>query len=55
METEMKVGDVVRLKSSSPRMTVKSIDGDQAICQWFTDKKEHKEDRFPLSSLVVVD
>ncbi len=32
----MQVGDVVRLKSGGPRMTVVSIDMVFATCMWFT-------------------
>lgn len=33
--TNFIVGDVVRLKSGGPRMTIYSIEGIGIICQWF--------------------
>jgi uncharacterized protein YodC (DUF2158 family) len=35
----MKAGDVVRLKSGGPLMTVVEIEEGYAFCQWFNDKK----------------
>jgi len=32
---ELKVGDVVELKSGSDVMTVKSINGDDVVCVWY--------------------
>lgn len=34
-DTPLAVGDVVVLKSGSPRMTIQAIDGDTARCRWF--------------------
>ena len=34
-----KIGDVVMLKSGSPKMTVVSVDGREVWCQWFVDEK----------------
>ena len=56
MHAEIKVGDVVRLKSGGPEMTVKNIGkgtlDDQLLawCDWFDGKKPMK-DSFPLTSL----
>jgi uncharacterized protein YodC (DUF2158 family) len=41
---KLKVGDIVRLKSGGPDMTIESIEslsfmGADYNCQWFTDKK----------------
>lgn len=33
-----KLGDLVRLKSGGPTMTIRGIDGDQYDCTWFNDK-----------------
>ncbi|WP_041432342.1 YodC family protein [Thiobacillus denitrificans] len=38
MESELKVGDVVKLRSGGTRMTVEHIDGDQVACTWFEGK-----------------
>lgn len=36
-------GDVVRLKSGSPSMTVETVAGKQAMCSWFVDQIAHHE------------
>jgi len=41
MANEFERGDVVRLKSGSPDMTVDKIDGDQVTCVWL-DRNESK-------------
>ena len=60
----MKVGDVVKLKSGGPLMTIQEIDHwgivysggnypkDQAKCFWF-DGNEMKEGIFKLDSLIL--
>lgn len=46
-------GDVVRLKSGGPDMTVSSVkDGRMAYCRWFLDNGELKVSQFPLVSLM---
>lgn len=34
--TELKVGDVVRLKSGGPKMTVEEVRPTSVVCIWFT-------------------
>jgi len=58
MEHEFKVGDVVLLKSGSPRMTITLIDKfgtgsthDQAKCVWF-ERASQKEGLFELATLA---
>lgn len=53
MENEIKVGDKVSLNSGGPAMTVNSIRGDEATCEWFD--KEHKlsKENFKLTSLKL--
>jgi uncharacterized protein YodC (DUF2158 family) len=39
---QFKVGDVVRLKSGGPQMTVKEVRRDGKLaCIWFDDKNKH--------------
>lgn len=49
-----KAGDVVRLKSGGPKMTITAIDGNggmqKAICAWF-DGPRKIEDAFALEAL----
>ncbi len=42
MSEEFKTGDIVKLKSGGPDMTIKSFSstqGNSFICQWFAGKK----------------
>lgn len=58
----MKSGDVVRLRSGGPEMTVYKVsnaygDGDSARCAWFTEGDnglECREDNFPVPTLEMV-
>lgn len=58
MGDPIKAGDVVKLKSGGPSMTVDSVFEDwgalAAICSWF-DGKGIKQNRFPVTSLVRVE
>jgi uncharacterized protein YodC (DUF2158 family) len=50
-DTPLKVGDVVKLKSGGPKMTV--IDAqypDEVECKWFSGS-ETKFDKFPAAAL----
>lgn len=55
-EQTLKPGDVVRLKSGGPRMTVDWIDtdGHEIICTWFKGDERHR-DRFGWNSLQLVE
>ena len=62
MNDEIKVGDVVRLKSGGPKMTVSTVDKAQyeerlsAWCDWFVqDKSPWKKENgvFPVTSLEL--
>jgi uncharacterized protein YodC (DUF2158 family) len=56
MPNEIKVGDVVQLKSGGPRMTVNSIGNDNGVmsawCSWFDNKNVEKSGVFPVTSLA---
>lgn len=57
MADQIRVGEIVQLKSGSPSMTVDSIYDDwgvsTAACSWF-DGKSIKKNNFPISSLAKV-
>ena len=51
------IGNIVKLKSGGPEMTVQSIDSDSSpylYCQWFAGKKL-ESGRFPTNSLDYVE
>lgn len=52
---QFKVGDVVRLKSGGPAMTVTGTsDTGWVICHWFVDEKSKAESgSFPPEALVL--
>jgi uncharacterized protein YodC (DUF2158 family) len=58
MDTEFKPGDVVRLKSGGPQMTVEKVaswnGAMTADCSWFSDNKL-QSGSFPLTSLKHVE
>ncbi len=47
---EIERGMVVELKSGGPHMTVRSISGDFAYCEWFTEA-DRRQGTFLLSTL----
>jgi len=54
-EKKFKEGNVVRLKSGGPKMTVTQHDDPKAIyCMWFV-KEEAKIDWFPEESLELAE
>jgi uncharacterized protein YodC (DUF2158 family) len=52
--SQLKVGDVVRLKSGGPAMTIEQVHADKALCSWFEGSKTHKQ-MFPLQALELDD
>jgi uncharacterized protein YodC (DUF2158 family) len=49
------VGDVVKLKSGGPKMTVEKIDTElYAVCWWFDKNEEAKTSKFCLETLMTV-
>lgn len=54
--TTLKTGDVVRLKSGGPRMTVDSVEGNAVVgVTWFPSHSEMKEARFQSETLEKCD
>jgi uncharacterized protein YodC (DUF2158 family) len=55
MATEqLREGDVVRLKSGGPAMTIVGYEEDKGVkCKWF-DGNKVQEDWFPMYSIVKV-
>lgn len=51
MSEKIESGDVVKLKSGGPRMTVSSVDQGDAFCYWFVDH-EVRRNTFPLAVLT---
>jgi uncharacterized protein YodC (DUF2158 family) len=54
MEQLFKVGDIVRLKSGSPQMTVIAISNNYATVSWF-DENVRRETLLLLETLKVVE
>jgi uncharacterized protein YodC (DUF2158 family) len=59
MANTFKIGDVVRLKSGGPHMTVAGVGSDHlgnplVICQWFRDDADVKEATFHADALESV-
>jgi len=56
MSDELKVGDVVRLKSGGPVMTVTTVGDDYGTpmiwCMWF-DQKGSQTGKFPPAALQI--
>jgi uncharacterized protein YodC (DUF2158 family) len=50
----IRAGDVVRLKSGGPAMTVESMGGEKALCVWFEGSKPFKQ-MFQLTALALDD
>jgi uncharacterized protein YodC (DUF2158 family) len=55
MADKIEAGSTVRLKSGGPLMTVDSINGDEAWCEWFDDKKQPQARSFKLHVLALDD
>lgn len=56
LKAKFSVGEIVKLKSGGPEMTVQIIPSstnDQYYCQWFAGKKL-EQGRFPADSLELV-
>ena len=44
----MEIGDIVRLKSGGPKMTISALDDSQATCIWFDRNGKRHEQAFAL-------
>ena len=51
--TDFTIGQIVRLKSGGPKMTIKSADGEAWACQWFDRNGKLHNDSFPEHMLDV--
>jgi uncharacterized protein YodC (DUF2158 family) len=48
--TPLQTGDLVRLRSGGPMMTVKSLHDDQVICSWWNEEgNEYRSGSFPIA------
>lgn len=52
MSNEYQKGDLVRLKSGGPLMTVESIEEDQVYCVWFDEEDKPQGDDFHPDQLT---
>src|ERR1700679_3703001 len=48
----MEPGDIVRLKSGGPPMTVASIENENVCCFWFAGNERFRQRMFPQVTLV---
>jgi len=53
--SQFKVGDIVRLRSGGPKMTVCVMEGDRIGCEWFDEKGEHKIRTFDKAVLDKIE
>jgi|HubBroStandDraft_6_1064221.scaffolds.fasta_scaffold132151_3 uncharacterized protein YodC (DUF2158 family) len=49
----LRIGDVVRLRSGGPLMTVNKVAGDQATCFWSTDEGNVLTGSFAIAELTA--
>lgn len=49
----MQIGDVVRLKSGGPKMTITALDETEATCAWFNRNGRNQSDDFPLATIEM--
>ncbi|HCH4002762.1 TPA: DUF2158 domain-containing protein [Vibrio parahaemolyticus] len=48
-------GDVVKLKSGGPKMTVVEVGDHECFCRWFDAKGQQMADNFELAALEKVE
>lgn len=49
----MQIGDIVRLKSGGPKMTITALDDASASCAWFDRNGRNQSDDFPLATIEM--
>ena len=52
---EFELGDVVRLKSGGPKMTVGYIHEIEVVCTWFDTQDNPRNEKFYKKQLYIVD
>jgi uncharacterized protein YodC (DUF2158 family) len=53
-EHKYKVGDIVKLKSGGPKMTVESVEGGNTyLCQWFDKEDRLERGKFPENCIAI--
>jgi uncharacterized protein YodC (DUF2158 family) len=52
--SNVKIGDMVRLRTGGRLMTVRAIKGDQAICGWRNLSGQRVHANFPIDQLMVI-
>lgn len=52
MEVKVEVGDVVRLKSGGPMMTVRGVKDSVIDCVWFDTDNNYHVNKFNIRTLV---
>lgn len=61
MPEDIKTGDVVRLKSGGPKMTVTEVEYSEmaeqrlVYCVWFNEKNQQSSGSFPLPTVELAD
>ncbi len=50
----MEQGNVVKLKSGGPEMTIKSIEDDYVRCEWINGRGDEMHGSFPSKELTLV-
>jgi uncharacterized protein YodC (DUF2158 family) len=49
----LRTGDLVRLRSGGPLMTVRNVEGNQVTCYWSTDEGNVLLGSFPVAELTA--